>query len=80
MDCGLSSLYFFICFENKLVRKVCLKMGLNFVLLIFFISFLAGGNGEDLELKMANVVSFLSNFGGNIKVYIHLDIFIVRVQ
>ena len=55
-------------------------MGLNFVLLIFFISFLAGGNGEDLELKMANVVSFLSNFGDNIKVYIHLDIFIVRVQ
>jgi hypothetical protein len=36
-------------------------MDLNFALfLLFLVPFVAGRNDEDLELKMANVVSFLS--------------------
>ena len=32
-------------------------MDVNFVILCCIISFVAGGNADDLELKMANVVS-----------------------
>ncbi len=53
----------FVKFLAELMRKKSLnKMYLNFVLFLCLVSFVSGENVNDLELMMANVVSFLVCF------------------